>query len=92
MCNCYGHKCEVCDEVIPMHIGDFKFPPSRFKAWCPSHVKQAEPGSVVFTLLKRDWPYRKGWKCAILGPEVGLGNGCDNHPNIGAPMSAYVVK
>ena len=70
-----------------MHIGDFEYPPDDFKVWCSAHISQAEPGAVVFTLLKRDnfREYKKGWSCAILGPEVG-GDG-DNAPNIAGEFS-----
>ena len=87
MCDCYGHKCEMCDTIVPMHIGDFKFPREAFMVWCNEHVDYAHPGAVVFTLTEAEEDtgvasesYPKGWRCAILGPEVG-GDG-DNHPNI----------
>ncbi len=89
MCDCYAHKCEECDAIVPMHIGDFKFPREAFKAWCDLHVDLAPAGAVVFTLAEAEtddgpgWPgLPKGWRCAILGPEVGDEGG--NYPNIAA--------
>jgi hypothetical protein len=92
MCNCYGHKCEECGDTIPMHIGDFKFPPEAFKCWCHRHVKSAPVGAIVFRLSRRDMgeDLPKGWKCAILGPEVGPYG--DNSPNVGVPCSWEEIK
>jgi hypothetical protein len=72
MCDCYGHKCEMCNMLVPMHIGDFKFPREKFKVWCKHHANKAPKDAIRFTA--------RGFRCAILGPEVG-GDG-DNHPNI----------
>ena len=94
MCDCYGHECEVngCTETIRMHIGDCAYRPDEFKLWCKDHIEQADPGAVVFTITKLDpqgWDEEAGigvgWRCAILGPEVG-GEG-DNHPNLASEMS-----
>ena len=81
MCDCYGHKCELCETLVPMHIGDFAFPREAFKVWCAHHAKKAAKGAIIFTLLKADYGLRRGSKIAILGPEVG-GDG-DNFPNVG---------
>ena len=87
MCDCYGHKCELCDEIVPMHIGDYAYPREAFRVWCDKHVDVAPFGAIVFTLAEDETDvmfgeaYQKGWRCAIIGPEVG-GDG-DNYPNIG---------
>jgi len=62
-----------------MHIGDFKFPREEFKVWCRHHAKKAPKEAVMFV-------GRRGFKCAILGPEVG-GDGL-NYPNDGYAVEA----
>lgn len=87
MCDCYEHKCEICNELIPWHIGDFNFDRKEFKIWCYKHIQYAESGSVLFTLLKASGNDKKyglffGWQCAAKGPEIEPhGN---NHPNSGS--------
>jgi len=94
MCNCYGHKCEVCDVHIPMHISNFDYPETDFKVWCDKHLELAESGSVIFTITKqydsedlREYPV--GWQCAILGPEVEANT---NGPNLYADFELAVVE
>jgi len=90
MCDTYDHRCSSpgCGATVPVHIGDFKFPRSRFRVWCPAHVDDAWRTAVIFTVLEtvRGEEYRKGDRVAIWGPEVGIGNGCDNHPNVWSEM------
>ncbi len=75
MCDCYGHKCEICEETIPMHIGDFNFPREDFKVYCNMHINQAPTGAVVFEIVNdSSKEFVPGWKCAIFGPEVGQTN------------------
>jgi len=88
MCDCYMHKCDVCDKRIDMHIGDFRYPRSAFNVWCAKHLEKAPGGSVVFTWQASEHE-RKGGVCAVFGPAVG-GTG-DNHPNIGSDMTEEVV-
>jgi hypothetical protein len=79
-----------------MHIGDFAYPRSDFKVWCADHVDVATSGAVVFENVE-DGPFpewddpshKKGWRCAILGPEVG-GTG-DNLPNCAVRQSETLV-
>ena len=81
MCDCYSHKCELCEELIPMHIGDFEFPREDFKIWCSRHIPWAKIGAIVFETIKDDDNFDDmpiGWKCAIWGPEVGDSNKGDN--------------
>lgn len=86
MCDCYDHKCEVCENTIPMHIADFDFPREDFKVYCQDHISEAPNGAIIFELLKNTSlvsSYVKlsiGWKCAIAGPEMDKGG---NHPNVG---------
>ena len=86
MCDCYGHRCECCEELVPMHIANFKFPRSNFRVWCNDHIDNAPSEARLFELLEKDdhndLPI--GWKCAILGPEVGCDKG--NLPNTSAEM------
>ena len=37
MCDCYGHKCKLCDEVIPMHLGDFDTGRGEVDVYCWRH-------------------------------------------------------
>lgn len=85
MCDCYGHKCCMCDELVPMHIADFAYPREDFTVWCDKHVSFASSGAVIFEITgplvdDEEESYPLGWKCAILGPSVGEEGG--NHPNI----------
>ncbi len=88
MCDCYSHKCELCDELIPMHIGDYKFPREDFRVWCKKHIPWAKEKAVIFEVIKNeteidyDPEMPVGWKCAIWGPEVGDINDGDNSPNL----------
>jgi hypothetical protein len=55
MCDCYWPKCEICDETIPVHIGDFRYPREDVKVWCGKHIPRDEyddpsPGVEVFVL------------------------------------------
>ena len=79
MCDCYMHKCELCDESVDMHIGDFRYPRTALKVWCAQHITKARPGAVLFTWDASEWD--ASGACAVLGPAVG-GTG-DNHPNVG---------
>ncbi len=93
MCDCYEHKCEICEETIPMHIGDFNFPREDFRVYCHKHINQAPIGAVVFELF--DDPLKEfdpGWKCAIFGPEAGQINHGDNHPNIAGEFKEWVIS
>ncbi len=81
MCDCYGHQCEICGELISMHIADFAYSRKAFRVWCGDHVRHAPVGAVIFTVIVEGDEYEPvGWKCAMLGPEVGREKG--NHPNI----------
>lgn len=89
MCDCYYHKCEMCKEEIPMHIGDFDFRRGEFKMYCREHIKYAPANSVQFE-YEEECDDDCGWmtgvmikdKCAVAGPEVGIINCGDNHPNV----------
>ena len=89
MCDCYYHKCEICEETIPMHIADFAFPRKDFKVYCHKHIGQAPIGAVIFELVSGPFEeYDHGWKCAIFGPKVGQ---TDNCPNISGKLKEQVV-
>ena len=97
MCDCYGHKCECCEELIPMHIGDFEFPREDFRVWCEKHIGEAPAGATIFETIESEDDFDQlplGWKCAILGPEVGLNweAGEGTHPNLAAEMKCMEVK
>lgn len=55
MCDCYYHKCSVCDDTIPVHIGDYKYPRTDVEAWCFRHIPKNEPGVEVFVMAKASW-------------------------------------
>lgn len=38
MCDCYAHKCRLCNEVIPMHLGDFNTGRSEIDVYCWRHA------------------------------------------------------
>jgi len=94
VCDCYSHKCELCDHAVPMHIADFTWPREDFKVWCADHVDDAPSIAVTFEMLADD-PYgewgdpseKKGWRCAIAGPNVGLDAGV--HPNLGPMKDSF---
>lgn len=98
MCDCYYHKCEICDNTVPIHISDFDYPRSDFKVWCYQHIEHASPGSTMFEITEvhevdiadPDYPNLDvwvGWKCAILGPEVGI----RNTPNLASEWVTAIV-
>ncbi len=92
MCDCYGHKCECCNEIVQMHIADYSYPQTDFKVWCEACVENAPVGAVVFeTTGVSDWGDEPvGWTCAIMGPDVGKHGG--NHPNIANDWTEGVIR
>ncbi len=91
MCDCYGHRCECCDELIPMHIADFDYKREAFRVWCGKHIDQAPTGAMIFELIAPEPQIDSepvGWKCAILGPDVGYDGGM--HPNVAGEMTETV--
>ncbi len=94
MCDCYAHKCECCEELIPMHIGDYEFPREDFRVWCEKHVGEAPAGATIFETIEPEDDFDSiplGWKCAILGPEVGSDDVWGNHPNLAPEMKCWEV-
>jgi hypothetical protein len=63
MCDCYTHKCEQCDEQLPVHLGDFETERSEISVYCNKHIP--EKGVRVFTVSEADEDYPVGWKMAI---------------------------
>ncbi len=98
MCNCYFHKCEECDKEVPIHIGDFRYPPENLNVWCKEHLPRKKV--TIFTLAEDEelWPgekhteYPKDWKCAIrlcngdTEPEAD-----DVCPNLSAPYEITIL-
>ncbi len=96
MCDCYSHKCECCEELIPMHIADFEFPREDFKIWCEKHIDQAPFGAIIFETVEPEEYFDLipvGWKCAILGPKTEANHAKyqRNHPNLYARMKCRIV-
>ena len=40
MCDCYGHKCEFCENVLSIHIADYCVKRKEIIAICPDCQKQ----------------------------------------------------
>ena len=77
MCDCYHHECEECEETIPWHIGDYAYPRSDFKAWCPVHEQLAPQTAKRFMVLStREHPVKAAGVWAVCGPDWD-----DNEPN-----------
>jgi hypothetical protein len=40
MCDCYEHRCDAkgCNELIPIHIGDFCTDRDNLEVLCPRHI------------------------------------------------------
>jgi len=76
MCDCYRHKCEECEALLPWHIGDFKYPREYFKMWCPAHEAVAPKSAVRFNISDSFVEASGIW--AVTGPSWK-----DNHPNCG---------
>jgi len=38
MCDVYGHKCLLCDEIVPMHLGDFETGRGEIDVICWNHT------------------------------------------------------
>ena len=77
MCDCYHHECEECEETIPWHIGDYAYPRSDFKAWCPVHEQLAPQTAKRFMVLStREHPVKAAGVWAVRGPSWD-----DNEPN-----------
>ena len=42
MCDCYGHKCETCDNLISMHIADWCTIRENVHVFCPACVRSGK--------------------------------------------------
>ena len=38
MCDCYGHKCEKCNEILSVHLEDFDTEREEIKVFCENHL------------------------------------------------------
>ena len=47
MCNCYDHPCEVCKEMIPIHLEDYDTDPQEIVVICvkcvPKYLSMTSP-------------------------------------------------
>lgn len=92
MCDCYDHKCEICEETVPMHIADDAFPRKDFRVYCHKHINQAPIRAVIFELIyDPSKEFDPGWKCAIFGPGVGKSNNGINYPNVSGKFKRQVI-
>jgi len=88
MCDCYGAKCEECDEVLPVHLGDYDTDRDEVKVFCKDHIPDMD--CRVFTTIEDDCDdecgtgLKKGWKMAIryLTDNARM-NKNKNSPNVG---------
>jgi hypothetical protein len=85
MCDCYSHTCELCNETVEMHIANFQNKREELRVWCKSHIKHAPDTATIFVVTRGNFEYRRGWACAIDGPNVG-DNGGGKTPNIATTM------
>ena len=75
MCNCYDHKCNStkCNELIPIHIGDWCTPQENLEVLCPRHLPKnlVDFKGAVWKWLAEDTTSQedrhipKGYKCGI---------------------------
>ena len=49
MCNCYNHKCEKCETVIPMHLEDYETRENEIKVFCHEHIPKRK-GIRIYVL------------------------------------------
>ena len=54
MCDCYMATCEKCDEKIPVHIGDFKYPRSLVTVYCQKHLPKVR--ATIFEVIEDKKP------------------------------------
>lgn len=66
MCDCYGPKCENCDNWVSIHIADFCVRRETVKVYCPKKVCQFE-GRKMLGL--NNWKYQ--YICTDLVKEPG---------------------
>ena len=55
MCDCYGEKCKECEEVIPIHLGDYETSRDEIEVYCKEHIP---PVNCRIFVLKEDDCYR----------------------------------
>ena len=63
MCDCYGHKCLLCDERVPIHLGDFNTRREEINVICHKHsYSEVEPYLKDAVLWVMDvWPSGHLW-------------------------------
>jgi hypothetical protein len=104
MCDCYEHKCdhEKCDEMIPIHIGDFCTDRDNLEVLCHRHAPyKIKDFNGAIWRWKKEEPAEecinskipKGYRCSIRIKDwsrVTKGyNGSGIHPN---SYSAVKIK
>ena len=77
MCDCYSAQCEACDEMLPVHIGDFIVPRETVQVRCDKHRPPAdESGWVAFhNCVDKDYDETFGtiYMRYVGGPELLAG-------------------
>ena len=48
MCDCYSHKCLMCDEYLSMHLADFNTASSEIDVFCDQHIPEDTSDGVLW--------------------------------------------
>lgn len=48
MCDCYVHKCEHCDWMVPMHLEDFSTERDEIQVFCEDHLPENMTDGMVW--------------------------------------------
>lgn len=92
MCDCYGHKCDAegCENVIPMHLGDYMTSRAEIKVYCDEHVSAVygrqgiEPYCRVYAYYVPNDGYPRIDLCGVCYVTENARDHIDyNHPNAG---------
>jgi len=50
MCDCYSHKCKLCDKQLSVHLGDFETGRDEIEVFCSDHIPNENV--AVFTITE----------------------------------------
>lgn len=90
MCDCYSHKCEKCDVLLPMHLSDFNTSQDEIKVYCPDHIPEDRKNGCLFYVTPGEHNYTEGFDGKNIFVESLTANAKENydgnHPNVGDPI------
>ena len=90
MCDCYDHKCKVCDVTIPMHLADFNTSQDEIEVFCPKHTPKDLSKGCLWYVTHGKHNYDEGLggkKIFIKALTANAKENCEgNHPNVGDPI------